>query len=388
MKQKNLRTINETEIPLAVINASLDQYCNPKYDFSRLFKRKSHVEDTSEVLALDTQDFVSGPINKITEHQVSKPVITETNDVQSNSSQSSDHQDSEEIRTSKQDEHFQTSKEKSGESSSGDTKIPVQMKESVVKKAKEPIQASSTLLKPLNSNNSREEKEASSSMSPNNEDDFCEEKKNKSNKRQRDKSEFDEINENIEQFWPNKRRGSVEVSKTKSASEDIKNIDFIKKESQSQVYETNDKNKNKADKWGFRKTKKRVIDFDLDDMDVDKFKNSPKKMKNDSPDNSTKEFTKNFDLDDSNDNDSKYFDKKVEIDIVDSSTTKFSKTESSTRHQKAETILESEKDTDMKQNIQLKIKPIDVPKKKSYFKSTNNRMNEDEIDQVTTYNNY
>ncbi|XP_014214095.1 uncharacterized protein LOC106643459 [Copidosoma floridanum] len=58
LQKKNHRMIAETEIPLAIMYASLDQYCNPTYHFKQLIMRKSLKEDTSEILALDTQDIL------------------------------------------------------------------------------------------------------------------------------------------------------------------------------------------------------------------------------------------------------------------------------------------------------------------------------------------
>jgi hypothetical protein len=56
MQEKKLRMISETEIPLALIYVSIEQFCNPKYHFKELMKRKNLNKDTSKILALDTQD--------------------------------------------------------------------------------------------------------------------------------------------------------------------------------------------------------------------------------------------------------------------------------------------------------------------------------------------
>ena len=59
MHEKKLRMIAEAEIPLAIVYVSLDQYCNPKYHFKNLMQRKAPKEDTSTILAVDTQDVLA-----------------------------------------------------------------------------------------------------------------------------------------------------------------------------------------------------------------------------------------------------------------------------------------------------------------------------------------
>lgn len=48
--------ISETYIPLAILQCSIDKYCNPKFKFGNLLKRSQLKPDSSKVLVLDTQD--------------------------------------------------------------------------------------------------------------------------------------------------------------------------------------------------------------------------------------------------------------------------------------------------------------------------------------------
>ena len=48
--------ISETDIPLAILQCSVDKYCNPKFKFGKLLKRSQLKSDSSKVLVLDTQD--------------------------------------------------------------------------------------------------------------------------------------------------------------------------------------------------------------------------------------------------------------------------------------------------------------------------------------------
>ncbi|CAK9816922.1 NBN [Anthophora quadrimaculata] len=52
------RMISETEIPLAILHCSIDKYCNIMFKFAEFLKRPQSkvASDSSEVLALDTQD--------------------------------------------------------------------------------------------------------------------------------------------------------------------------------------------------------------------------------------------------------------------------------------------------------------------------------------------
>ena len=59
MHEKKLRMIADAEIPLAIVHVPLDQYCNPKYHFENLTQRKAPKEDTSTILAIDTQDVLT-----------------------------------------------------------------------------------------------------------------------------------------------------------------------------------------------------------------------------------------------------------------------------------------------------------------------------------------
>lgn len=84
MKEKNIRMITETEIPYAIVYASIEQYCNPKFHLKNFMKRKSVKKDTSEVLALDTQD-VASQNNKISTKKI---YISETEELTLESSES------------------------------------------------------------------------------------------------------------------------------------------------------------------------------------------------------------------------------------------------------------------------------------------------------------
>ena len=50
------QVISETDIPLAILQCSVDKYCNPKFKFGNLLKRSQLKPDSSKVLVLDTQD--------------------------------------------------------------------------------------------------------------------------------------------------------------------------------------------------------------------------------------------------------------------------------------------------------------------------------------------
>lgn len=62
MKNRRMRMVMESELPLAIMYASSSQYCNPNYHFKELMRRKGH-KDTSEVVAVDTQDFLAPDSN-------------------------------------------------------------------------------------------------------------------------------------------------------------------------------------------------------------------------------------------------------------------------------------------------------------------------------------
>ncbi|XP_053996565.1 uncharacterized protein LOC128886053 [Hylaeus anthracinus] len=61
LRANKRRMISESEIPLAILYCSVDKYCNPKFKFEEFLKRKESKPDTSEVLALDTQDVIQLP---------------------------------------------------------------------------------------------------------------------------------------------------------------------------------------------------------------------------------------------------------------------------------------------------------------------------------------
>ena len=50
------QVISETDIPLAILQCSIDKYCNPEFKFGKLLKRSRLKPDSSKVLVIDTQD--------------------------------------------------------------------------------------------------------------------------------------------------------------------------------------------------------------------------------------------------------------------------------------------------------------------------------------------
>ncbi|XP_058799141.1 nibrin-like [Phymastichus coffea] len=375
MKEKNVRTVNETEIPLAIIYASLDQYCNPEYDFIKLLKRRSHVEDTSEVLALDTQEITS-VVNQNTKYKVSKiSLIPETNDIQ-NDSQSQDllNQDFQVSNSSSQaGTHIRMTNEKSIENSDDCSRISIPGKNTIKNDFVSYAKISNKNLKASDSIRKKE-----TSILSNNEQDLqCNEKKTNNSKKQHGTSDVDEIDENIKQFWPSKKRGSM--FKTKAVPEDTKHVNIFK-EPKSQITEENNSNKSKIDKWGFKKSNKKSRDFDLDDIDKAGSMDNVKKRKIDIFDSPTKEIPKSFDLYNLDEDKPKKIIKNIDNDILCNSNSVFAKNESEKRNKKAKTILESETDFKFKQ-IQLEVKPIETKHKRSYTKSNKNVIPEDEINE-------
>ena len=56
LQDSKRQVISETDIPLAILQCSIDKYCNPEFKFGKLLKRSRLKPDSSEVLVLDTQD--------------------------------------------------------------------------------------------------------------------------------------------------------------------------------------------------------------------------------------------------------------------------------------------------------------------------------------------
>lgn len=57
LQRNKQRFINDSEIPLAILYCSIEKYCNPKYQFSNVFKKEEKVDFfLPETLVMDTQD--------------------------------------------------------------------------------------------------------------------------------------------------------------------------------------------------------------------------------------------------------------------------------------------------------------------------------------------
>lgn len=59
LKARNMRPIPEHEIPLSILHTSLERFCNPKYSYEKLMKRKEMVAEQSkgDQLVPHTEDF-------------------------------------------------------------------------------------------------------------------------------------------------------------------------------------------------------------------------------------------------------------------------------------------------------------------------------------------
>lgn len=230
MQKKKLRMIAETEVPLAIVYVSLDQYCNPKFNFKQLMVRKSF-KDTSEVLALDTQDFLmTNPSNDGAGKSTStskQVLIRETEDFMQDYLS-----DNENDRTTNR---INFEKVRPGES-----------------KEKNP---NKKLSKPASSEICQMEIEDNLLNDPKLKD----EKKTANEKCSR----------------------NLEIIKTKPALEVVNDDNIAVLEKQKKAIkrkdDANDRKENKFGKLGFKRSEKKTLDFDLDEMDMEEPKEKVKK---------------------------------------------------------------------------------------------------------------
>ncbi|OXU30807.1 hypothetical protein TSAR_010503 [Trichomalopsis sarcophagae] len=226
MQKKKLRMIAETEIPLAIVYVSLSQYCNPKFNFKQLMIRKSF-KDTSEVLALDTQDALMSHPGKDGAGQSTasrQVLIPETEDFMLENVS-----DNENDRATNSRNHKKAK--------------PEELKEKNVNKK---------LSKPASSEICTMEIEDNLSKDP----------------KFRDKKT---VGENC----------SRNLVKAKPTLDVINDDNFAVLEKQKKAIkrkeDADDRKENKFSKLGFKKSEKKTLDFDLDEMDMEVPKEKIKK---------------------------------------------------------------------------------------------------------------
>ncbi|XP_011505562.1 PREDICTED: nibrin-like [Ceratosolen solmsi marchali] len=328
MQEKKLRMIAETEIPLALVYVSLDKFCNPKYHFKELIKRKSLVKDVSKILALDTQDILPSVHSNIdhtasnskqmyipeTEDYTQESIIQRENYVSHKSvpkisnlknidptveienSLSKINVDKEEspfiiksmdINSRKRNiGNVYESADNSGLTFAKPQSKKIKIKNNIVKEinlldseTKKKNSKLKTMYENLGVDDAIIDQESNESFdkpleAPNlnikSKRLKCIATNGKSNKRIFDElSDLKESYRNVMVESKNKEfNNSIEMSekKRKLSVEHKNNDEFVETEEQNNE---SIKEQDKFSKWGFKKSEKKIIDFDLDDMDED-----------------------------------------------------------------------------------------------------------------------